>query len=381
MNLISTIKVIFCNINPRCERRLKIITDEKEITPMVIEEILHQTISLEQVEVKEIIIDKTLPTMTSNVFFIRVKYSKESPKTAPKRLFLKVSNFKFPESGKREEIFYNSIANDMRTIPIIPCYDAKYDEKTGRSHFLLEDLSKTHFRTEYPIPPTYINCKRHIEGLAKIHAFWWDHERLEEFLLKFGKPKDYWTKSLYYQKKIKDQEELIHNFLSSIGDRISKQSQDTLNNSLEFAINYHWNSYKEGINLTLIHNDAHAWNALYPKDDINGNLYFCDWQSFSVFKGTYDLAYFMGIHWYPERRKRMEKALLIRYHEILEESGITNYSWNECYNDYRSAIVVQLYYTVIGQWATKKISAISWWSHLERALRAFEDLKCDELVI
>lgn len=381
MNLISTNKKNFCEINLRCEIRLKLITNEKEITPILIEEILHQTKSLEQVNVKEIKIDRTLSTFTSNIFFIRVNYSKESSKMAPKRLFLKISKIAAPESGKREVIFYNNIANHMKPIPLIPCYDAKYDEKTGRSHILLKDLTKTHFRTDYPIPPNNINCKRFIKGLAKIHAFWWDHELLEDFLLKLGKKMDYWTNSLEYQKKIKDQEELVQNFLRFLGDKISKQSQITLSNSIEFAINWVWNSYKEGKNLTLVHSDAHTSNALYPKDDVNGKLYFCDWQSFTIIKGTYDLAYFMGINWYPERRRRMEKALLIIYHETLVESGVTNYSWNECYNDYRSAIVVRLYYTVIWQWFTQKTRAHLWWSYLERALRAFEDLKCHELVI
>ena len=356
---------------------MKIIKDEKEITPMLIEEILHQTISLEQVNVKEIKIKRTRSTNTSNICFIKVKYSKESPKTAPKRLFLKMSNLSFPERGKREVIFYKNVANHMKEVPLIPCYDAKYDENTGRSHILLEDISKTHFQTQYPIPPTYINCKRHVEGLAKLHAFWWDDERLEEFALK---SKDHWSKYFDYEKVVKDQEKLVQNFLNFIGDRLSKPSQNILNNSIEFYINYVWECNKEGKNLTMIHNDAHAWNALYPKDGIDGKMYICDWQSFSVFKGITDIAYFMGIHWHPERRKRMEKVLLRKYHEILQKSGITNYSWNECYNDYRSAIVALLYDCVIWQWSTKKIHPIVWWSHLERALRAFEDLKCDELL-
>ena len=67
-----------------------------------------------------------------------------------------------------------------------------------------------------------------------------------------------------------------------------------MNNSIEFAVRYLWGCYKEGKNLTLCHGDAHAWNAFYPRDSINGKLYFSDWQSVSVNKGISDLAYFMG---------------------------------------------------------------------------------------
>jgi len=376
VNLILTSKNRFCNINLRSDTLLKIITDEKEISPKIIEEILHNTKSLEQVEVKEIKINRTFPTITSNICFIEVKYSNKSPKTAPKRFFLKMLKKEFnPEAGKREVFFYNTVANQMGALPVIQCYDAKFNENTQRAHILLEDISKTHFQTEYPIPPTYINCERHIEGLAKLHALWWDEEHLEGFM-----GKNHWSKHFDYEKGVKDQEKLVQKFLNFIGDRISKPSKNILNNSIEFAINYAWECHKEGKNLTLCHGDAHAWNALYPKEGIDGKLYFFDWQSFSVFKGITDLAYFLGIHWSPERRKRLEKVLLRKYHAILEESGITNYSWNECYNDYRSAIVVLIHFCVIWQWSTKKIPAIVWWSHLERVLSAFEDLNCNELI-
>ncbi|MBA7513734.1 hypothetical protein ES705_05752 [subsurface metagenome] len=283
---------------------------------------------------------------------------------------------------EREKFFfYNSVANQMGELPFITCYDAKFDENTGRSHILLEDISKTHFQTEYPLPPTYINCIRHIEGLGKLHILWWDHGRLEEFPY----PSIFMGKSIMimhydYEKGVNDQEKLVQEFLNFIGDRISKPSQKILNNSIEFAVKYRWECYKKGRNLTLCHGDAHAWNAFYPKDNIDGKLYFGDWQTISVNKGITDLAYFMGVHWHPERRKRLEKVLLRKYHKLLEESGITNYSWKDCYNDYRSAIVVLIHTCPILQWSSKKIPAFVWWSHLERLLSAFEDLNCNELV-
>jgi len=99
---------------------VKIITSEKDITPVLIEGILHNSKSLEQVEVKEIIIKKTLSTIVSNICFFQVKYSKESPKTAPNRFFLKMSKEGFPEMGKREVFFYTTVANQMDAIPVIP---------------------------------------------------------------------------------------------------------------------------------------------------------------------------------------------------------------------------------------------------------------------
>jgi len=139
-------------------------------------------------------------------------------------------------------------------------------------------------------------------------------------------------------------------------------------------------SIKKGKNLTLCHGDAHAWNAFYPKDSIEGKFYLSDRQMAGVFNGTLDLAYFMGVHWSPQRRKRLEKILLRKYHKILEESGNINYSWKDCYNDYRTSIVLLIYGIVVRQWSIKSMPADIWWPHLERVLSAFEDLNCNELV-
>jgi hypothetical protein len=41
---------------------------------------------------------------------------------------------------------------------------------------------------------------------------------------------------------------------------------------------------------------------------------------------TSDLAYMMAVHWYPERRQRLERALLDHYHTVLLENGVRSYN-------------------------------------------------------
>lgn len=355
---------------------MNIITDEKEITPMLIEEILHQTKSLERVEVKEIK-KRGSTTLTSNIYFLDIKYSNNSPKSAPKKLFLKVSKKEsfFSLGGRKEVYFYNSIAHKMGNISVVTCYDAKFDEKIGRSHILLKDISNTHFQAQYPIPPINMNCEKKIEALARLHAFWHEDARLGEFMSEIQV-----NKNFNYEKDLRKQKDLVHKFLEFISDRISESRQDIVRNSVEFALKYRLDCFKEGKNLTLIHNDTHDGNTFYPKDVKNGKIYFIDWGGVSIFKGVYDLAYFMGVHWYPNRRKRLEKVLLRKYHKFMVELGVKNYSWEECFNDYRSCIIYHLIGTIVWQWSTQKVPAIIWWYHLERALSAFEDLNCNELV-
>jgi hypothetical protein len=74
----------------------------------------------------------------------------------------------------------------------------------------------------------------------------------------------------------------------------------------------------------------------------------------------------------------MERALLKRYHHELLRYGVANYDWEECWLDYRVSAMRNLFIPA-WHWSVKVPAAV-WWSHLERAMLAFHDLECDELL-
>jgi len=93
--------------------QLKIISNEKEITPTVIQELLRKSKSLEHVEIKDIKITRSFSTLTSNICLIKVNYSNKRLIKAPKSLFLKMSKEDYLnlEVIKNEVVFYNTIAS------------------------------------------------------------------------------------------------------------------------------------------------------------------------------------------------------------------------------------------------------------------------------
>lgn len=125
-------------------------------------------------------------------------------------------------------------------------------------------------------------------------------------------------------------------------------------------------------------NLARNWNFLFPHDLEKDTVRLIDWQSSEVGIGPADLAYMMALHWFPERRASLEVPLLRRYHTRLTESGITAYSWENCWYNYRLSAINNLLIPV-WQWFVK-LPASLWWHHLERGFLAFEDLQCAELL-
>jgi hypothetical protein len=82
----------------------------------------------------------------------------------------------------------------------------------------------------------------------------------------------------------------------------------------------------------------------------------------------------MAVHWYPEQRRRMECALLDRYHATLVECGVHGYDRQALDDDYRLAVLWQIA-TPVWQ-AAYDIPPVIWWNNMQRVLLAVDDLGC-----
>jgi hypothetical protein len=171
-------------------------------------------------------------------------------------------------------------------------------------------------------------------------------------------------------------------FLDYLGDRFSAERRriyETALAALGGLWEHHWKRrIDERRWITLAHGDAHFWQFMYPNDGVKDRVYLIDWQVWHIAVGADDLAYMIALHWYPERRQQMECDLLRRYHDGLLRQGAEGYSWEDLWTGYRVGAIRNLFIPAL--FWSMKIGAGVWWSHLERAMMAFEDLNCAELL-
>ena len=71
-----------------------------------------------------------------------------------------------------------------------------------------------------------------------------------------------------------------------------------------------------------------------------------DWQLMSRGRGPYDVAYFMSQSIGVEQRRETERALVKRYHDGLLAGGVRDYSFDDCFEDYRLACLWCVMYPV-----------------------------------
>ncbi|MBV9211686.1 MAG: phosphotransferase [Acidobacteria bacterium] len=353
----------------------EVITDTSQVTPDWLTGRLRARGFLPAGRVSEIKISLSLMLPLSVANLLEVYYSSKAAPSLPSKFFLKFSRpdlsaeLAAQANGKEVE-FYQLIAAQMPDTHLIRCYDAARAPDSGRIHLLLEDLTTTHAQTEWPQFPSQEECEQAVSALAKLHAFWWEHPRLGKDvgqLLSDDELKDF----------IGEVENNVTRFLDFLGDELSPPRREIYERLLA-AKHLPWRHLTGARRLTLIHGDAHCWNFLYPREPQRERVRLFDWSLWHVDLGARDLAFMMALGWERERRALMELKLLRKYYDGLVACGVKNYSWDECFDDYRWSSIRNLNVPVI-QWSQGRNAAL-WQGNLERALLAYEDLACAELL-
>lgn len=98
----------------------------------------------------------------------------------------------------------------------------------------------------------------------------------------------------------------------------------------------------------LVHGDYRLDNLLFPPDGGPG-VVAVDWQTLSLALPARDLAYVIATSLDPEPRRAAEEALVGAYHHALVGYGVTSYTLEDCWDDYRFALLQGPLVCVFGQ--------------------------------
>lgn len=313
--------------------------------------------------VTDLRIELELDTTISKLVFLTATYSAEAPADLPRRLVVKS-----PHSVENSEVkFYRQLAPVMETPPIVRCLAAIEDWDRGT--VVLEDLRATHDHPPWPLPPSRSHCELAVEALARVHAQWWESPKLGH---EIGKPHS--TESL--TTMVQGIAAHLPSFFDALGDALTPEARNIYERVFSSSLKP-WLRLTNQRALTIIHGDAHTWNFLFPRAG-NGPAFLFDWQLWHVDVGARDLAFLMALHWYPSRRRDLERPLLRHYHEFLIKLGRTDYSFDELWLDYRRCAVRNLTIPII--FWSRGMKPEGWWHRLECAVAAYHDLECDELL-
>jgi hypothetical protein len=274
--------------------------------------------------------------MTGQIFRVRMRYD-DAPAGAPGSVVAKLSGAS-PEVRDvvhsmgfyaREIGTYRELADDC-PLRMPCCYFTALDEDTGDSVILLEDL--TDLRQLAHTGGPVCEVERVVADLARLHATWWNDDHLSELswltlegILTPGEGPGHLAQTW-------------PTFLARLSAPITPELLATHELLLRYLEPVSTSLFHEPP-LTLIHNDVHGDNLLW-QEKAKSPVVFIDWQLATRARGVVDVAGFLCGHLDTEERRRHEHRLLRSYHTGLVQSGIADYPFSLCWDDYRCALLI-----------------------------------------
>jgi hypothetical protein len=243
--------------------------------------------------------------------------------------------FRFYE---REVRFYEQIADRVQ-MRIPRCYHGAFDPATGNYVLLLEDMAPAR------VGDQLAGClgeeaKLCLSELAKFHAAWWNSPELDKLD---------WMPSLsadwYRDAVVQGYGEAWGPFAQYFGDRIPPRVRDAAERFVDHIDPFM--RYLATPPITIVHADYRLDNLFFGDGTTCAPLGVIDWQITVRGRGVFDVAYFTGGTLAPEERRATERDLLKLYHDTLTQHGVSGYSFDQCWEDYRRSIMFMIVYAVI----------------------------------
>jgi hypothetical protein len=223
----------------------------------------------------------------------------------------------------KEVAFYDEL-RDRVAMRTPGCLYAAVEPESVRFVLLLEDMAGSRPGDQIAgCTPEHAYAA--VVNLAGLHGPTWCDEALRSASWLWGDPKG--------------SSEILAPFLAIAADgfearfaaELTEDEQVVLAASRELLVPW---LLAGGERFAVTHGDYRLDNLLFPEDDPTG-VAAVDWQTVGLGPPGRDLAYFLATSLSPEDRRRHEADLLADYHRALADHGVTGYTLEECWEDYR----------------------------------------------
>lgn len=296
------------------------------LTPPGFTAMLREAGALPQGAVTSLEISQRLQTTVSQLCFATVTYSQQV-RELPNKVLVKwpLEGTAAPDRGRPELTFYKELAPALGSPPIARCVAAA-PASTGHQWLVLEDLRSTHTNPPWPQPPSRSEAEGAVSALAHVHARWWEAPTL-------GSSVGVLHTHASLREMVQGIAGQLPGFLEALGD-----------------------TPRSGASLP----------------------YLIDWQLWHLDVGARDLAFMIALHWDPTLRQPLERPLLHLYQRRLADGGVTGYSFDDLWLDYRRCVVRNLTFPII-LWR-RGLPPEAWRRRLDCALAAYRDLDGDDVL-
>ncbi len=212
------------------------------------------------------------------------------------------------------------------------------DPETGYSALLLEDLS--HLRTgDQYAGFTAAEAEAAVVQLAQQHALWWNRGELGELAWL-----PTWNEPAMVEFAVGAYAQIWPACAAAFGDSLPAEALE-LGGRLTDLLADMMNRVAAPP-FTLAHGDARHENLMFDPADDSAAPYMVDWQLSARGRGIMDIAYYLTQSGPADIAAANERDFVARYHDELCRGGVSDYSADQCWEDYRRFAYYALVYPV-----------------------------------
>lgn len=229
-------------------------------------------------------------------------------------------------SYRAEVRFYRDLAHTVRVrVPVCHHVDSTAN---GDFVLLLEDLAPCR-QGDQVVGCSVRQAHDAVVNLAGLHGpRWCDPTLLEVEGLSVNGPEDAALLAEFYGPA-------NETFLDRVGGLLAAEDREALR-AIPPVIE-RW-ALARADRFALVHGDYRVDNLLFPPDGGEGVLA-VDWQTVSLALPARDLAYFVSTSLEPPARRAHERDLVAAYHLALGPEVTAVFSYEQCWDDYRFAML------------------------------------------
>lgn len=330
-------------------KKIMIPKRTKRITPEWLNEVLHGTGYLKDINIESISREPcgVGEGFVSDMARITIAYDKEYTDLSNTMIVKMPTTFRATLSValqynfyEKEIRFYTEVA-PKSPIRVPGLIYSDYDSETKKYILILEDCS-CYKMIDQIEGLNYEQTKQAIINIADFHTRWWDAPDLFSFdwMAKAGGENamaliDTFRNSWDLAIKSEQFLEILPEGGREVGEKIYKQ--------------YPWliGSGRDD-NLTITHYDYRADNMFFDAENRENPIITIDWTSPVVTTGILDIAYLLTTSLEIGLRQKVEKEMIRFYLKRLEDNGITSYDFDMAEHDYLRSLIFYAYLPPLG---------------------------------
>jgi aminoglycoside phosphotransferase (APT) family kinase protein len=232
---------------------------------------------------------------------------------------------------EREGRFYQELAAET-PLRVPHCFWIAMNLASGDFALMMEDLSRLRLGDEVQsCSPAEVELV--VTQLARMQARWWGSAQLAA--LPWLRPLVDWK---WNPERLRN---LVESFVDEHRDLMPAHFDRTIERSLAALPGL--GEPLPGVPQTLVHGDFRLGNMMFGEPGTADELVVFDWQFTSAGPSRWDLCYFLALNLPVELRRELDEPALRLYHATLTENGVTGYSFDRCYEDYRLGLLLALF--------------------------------------